>query len=60
VGIKLRLEGFRTVTRDQTLPEAVHSAEELVHAARLCLKRVEFNARMRLIGVRAGNLVRAG
>jgi hypothetical protein len=31
-----------------------------VHAARLCLKRVDFNARMRLIGVRAGNLVRPG
>ena len=60
VGIKLRFEGFRTVTRDQTLPEAVHSAEDLVHAARLCLKRVDFNARMRLIGVRAGNLVRPG
>ncbi|MFN8851057.1 MAG: DNA polymerase IV [Inhella sp.] len=58
VGIKLRFEGFRTVTRDQTLPEAVHSAEELVHAARLCLKRVDFNARLRLMGVRAGNLVR--
>ncbi|RVT88371.1 DNA polymerase IV [Inhella crocodyli] len=60
VGIKLRFEGFRTVTRDQTLPEGVQTAEELVHAARLCLKRVDFNARMRLIGVRAGNLVRPG
>jgi DNA polymerase-4 len=60
VGIKLRFEGFRTVTRDQTLPEAVRTADELLHAARLCLKRVDFNARMRLIGVRAGNLLRGG
>ncbi len=56
VGIKLRFEGFRTVTRDQTLPEPVHSPEALLHASRLCLKRVDFNARMRLLGVRASGL----
>jgi DNA polymerase IV len=58
VGIKLRFEGFRTVTRDQTLPEPVHSAEALLHASRLCLKRVDFNARMRLLGVRASGLTK--
>ena len=58
VGIKLRFEGFRTLTRDQTLEAPVHSAEALLHAARLCLKRVDFNARMRLLGVRAAGLER--
>ncbi len=58
VGIKLRFEGFRTLTRDQTLEAPVRSAEALLHAARLCLKRVDFNARMRLLGVRAAGLER--
>lgn len=58
IGIKLRFEGFRTVTRDQTLAEPVASAEALLQAARLCLKRVDFNARLRLLGVRAAGLSR--
>jgi DNA polymerase-4 len=58
IGIKLRFEGFRTVTRDQTLPEAVHSAEALLAAARQCLKRVDFSDRLRLMGVRAAGLSR--
>ncbi len=45
-----------TVRRDQTLPEPVRSAEALLNATRLCLKRVDFNARIRLIGVREGRL----
>jgi DNA polymerase IV len=56
IGIKLRFEGFRTVTRDQTLAAPVQSADELLHAARLCLKRVDFDARLRLMGVRAAGL----
>ncbi len=58
IGIKLRFEGFRTVTRDQTLTEPVQSAEALLQAARLCLKRVDFSSRMRLLGVRASSLSR--
>jgi DNA polymerase-4 len=59
VGIKLRFEGFVTVTRDQTLKAPVSSAADIRHAVGLCLKRVSFDKRLRLMGVRVGNLVHA-
>jgi DNA polymerase-4 len=59
VGIKLRFEGFVTVTRDQTLKVAVASAADIRRAVGLCLKRVSFDKRLRLMGVRVGNLVHA-
>jgi len=59
VGIKLRFEGFITVTRDQTLKLPITSAADIRHAASLCLKRVKFDKRLRLMGVRIGNLVHA-
>jgi DNA polymerase IV len=59
VGIKLRFEGFVTVTRDQTLKTPVTSAADIRHAVGLCLKRVKFDKRLRLMGVRVGNLVHA-
>jgi len=59
IGIKLRFEGFRTVTRDQTLQVAVTHARDIRHAAGLCLKRVDFDKRLRLLGVRIGSLVAA-
>jgi DNA polymerase IV len=58
VGIKLRFEDFKTVTRDQTLAQPVLEAAALRHAAGLCLKRVDLSRRLRLLGVRAGSLVR--
>ncbi|MFT7724786.1 MAG: DNA polymerase IV [Roseateles sp.] len=60
VGIKLRFEGFVTVTRDQTLERPIASAADIRRAAGLCLKRVSFDKRLRLMGVRIGNLVPAG
>ena len=57
VGIKLRYADFRSVTRDLTLGGAVADAASLRHAAGLCLKRVPLGERLRLLGVRAGNLV---
>jgi DNA polymerase-4 len=59
VGIKLRFEGFVTVTRDQTLKRAITSAADIRRAVGQCLKRVSFDKRLRLMGVRIGNLVRA-
>ncbi|MFG6440315.1 DNA polymerase Y family protein [Roseateles sp. LKC17W] len=59
VGIKLRFEGFVTVTRDQTLKIPVTSAADIRQAVGLCLKRVKFDKRLRLMGVRIGNLVHA-
>ncbi len=58
IGIKLRFDDFKTVTRDLTLPQAVADAAAIRHAAGLCLKRVDLKRRLRLLGVRAGSLVR--
>jgi DNA polymerase-4 len=58
IGIKLRFEDFKTVTRDLTLEQAVAEAGVIRHAAGLCLKRVDLSRRMRLLGVRAGGLVK--
>jgi DNA polymerase IV len=58
VGIKLRFEDFRTVTRDLTLERAVADAAAIRHAAGQCLKRVDLARRLRLMGVRVGTLVR--
>jgi DNA polymerase-4 len=59
IGIKLRYDNFRSVTRAVTLP--THTAEALVirrHAG-LCLRRAPLERRLRLLGVRVGGLVRA-
>lgn len=58
IGIKLRFEDFKTVTRDLTLPAATADYPAIRHAAGLCLKRVDLSRRIRLLGVRAGSLVR--
>jgi DNA polymerase IV len=58
IGIKLRFEDFKTVTRDHTLPQAVADAGTIRHAAGLCLKRVDLARRIRLLGVRAAGLVK--
>lgn len=58
IGIKLRFEDFKTVTRDLTLPEPVVDAAAVRQAAGLCLKRVDLTRRIRLLGVRAGSLVK--
>ena len=57
VGIKLRFEDFKTVTRDTTLDTPVRDAEALRAAARSCLKRVDLDRRLRLLGVKASALV---
>ena len=59
IGIKLRFDDFRSVTRDQTLAQATAETAAIRHAAGLCLKRVDLTRRLRLLGVRAANLVRA-
>ena len=59
IGIKLRFDDFKTVTRDHTLPEATAEFSDIRAAAGLCLKRVDLSRRLRLLGVRVGSLVRA-
>ena len=41
-----------------TLPAHTLDAREIRRAAGLCLKRVDLSRRLRLLGVRAGNLAR--
>jgi DNA polymerase-4 len=59
IGIKLRFEGFRTVTRDLTLEQPIQDAAAIRHAAGQCLKRVDLSQRLRLLGVRVGKLSHA-
>jgi len=58
VGIKLRYEDFRTVTRDITIAIATDDAAEIRRAAGECLKRVMLDKRIRLLGVRVGTLLK--
>jgi DNA polymerase-4 len=60
IGLKLRFDNFKTVTRDQTLPRAVDDAHAIRRAAGECLKRVPLERRLRLLGVRAAMLQRPG
>ncbi|HMM53768.1 MAG TPA: DNA polymerase IV [Candidatus Desulfobacillus sp.] len=59
VGIKLRYEDFRTVTRDNTLAAAVFEAAAIRRAAGECLRRVPLDRKLRLLGVRVGALQQA-
>jgi DNA polymerase-4 len=56
IGIKLRFDDFRIVTRDLTLPAHTMDARTIRRAAGECLKRVDLTRRLRLLGVRAGAL----
>lgn len=56
VGVKLRFDDFRTVTRDATLPQAVFDAAAIRRAAGLCLKRITMDHPIRLLGVRISAL----
>jgi DNA polymerase-4 len=60
VGIKLRFDDFRTVTRDHSVPAAEATSDPAVirHLAGQCLKRVDLTRRLRLLGVRVGGLSR--
>lgn len=60
IGIKLRFDDFKTLTRDVTLGEPTAEPSAILKAARACLRRVTFDRRLRLLGVRVGSLVRPG
>jgi DNA polymerase-4 len=59
IGIKLRFDDFRIVTRDQTLGQHTADAQAIRAAAGQCLKRVPLQQHIRLLGVRAGSLAKA-
>ena len=56
IGLKLRYDNFKTVTRDKTIERATDDPIEIRRAAGECLKRVPLDRRIRLLGVRAGAL----
>jgi DNA polymerase IV len=56
IGVKLRFDDFRTVTRDHTIATPTNDAATIRRAAGLCLKRVDFTRRIRLLGVRVSGL----
>lgn len=58
IGIKVKFADFQTITRNQTI--AVPTADPLIirSAARACLRRVHFDQKFRLLGIRLGALVR--
>jgi DNA polymerase-4 len=59
IGIKLRYDDFKSVTRDHTLPDYTSDAQTIRKIAGLCLKRVPLTQRLRLLGVRVGSLMKA-
>lgn len=56
IGIKLRYEDFKTVTRDLSLPVATDDPSAIRRAAGECLRRVPLEQRIRLLGVRVSAL----
>ncbi|MDO9402642.1 MAG: DNA polymerase IV, partial [Polaromonas sp.] len=60
IGIKLRYDDFRIATRDQTMESYTSDATVIRRMAGQCLKRVALQQKLRLLGVRASALVKAG
>ena len=56
IGLKLRFDNFKTVTRDQTMAQPTQDAQTIRRVAGECLKRVPLDRRIRLLGVRASAL----
>ncbi|QNP50598.1 DNA polymerase IV [Diaphorobacter aerolatus] len=57
IGIKLRYDDFKIATRDQTIDLYTQDAATIRRIAGQCLKRVPLQKRLRLLGVRVGNLL---
>ena len=59
IGLKLRYDNFKTLTRDCTLDAPTRDPAAIRRAAGECLKRVPLERRIRLLGVRVGSLSRS-
>lgn len=57
IGIKLRYDDFKSVTRDQTLTHYTADAKTIRHCAGQCLKRAPLQKKLRLLGVRVASLL---
>jgi DNA polymerase IV len=60
IGLKLRYDNFKTVTRARTIAVPTQDAQTIRRAAGECLKRVPLDRRLRLLGVRVGALCPVG
>jgi DNA polymerase IV len=58
IGVKLRYDDFRIVTRELTLETHIQDAVTIRQTAGRCLKKTTLERRLRLLGVRAGTLCR--
>ncbi|MGC4059689.1 MAG: DNA polymerase IV [Aquabacterium sp.] len=58
VGVKLRYDDFRIVTRSLTMPSATRDASVIRQFAGRCLKTVPLDKRLRLLGVKMESLVK--
>ena len=58
IGIKLRYDDFKIATRDQTVETYTADGATIRKIAGQCLKRVPLQQRLRLLGVRAGTLLK--
>ena len=56
IGIKLRYDDFKSVTRDLTVDDYTDNAQTIRQVAGQCLKRAPLTQRLRLLGVRVGSL----
>jgi DNA polymerase-4 len=56
IGVKVKFDNFKTLTRDLTVQEPLQDAKAIRRAASLALKRVNFDHKLRLLGVRASAL----
>jgi DNA polymerase-4 len=60
IGLKLRFDNFKTITRDHTIAAPTGDAATIRRAAGECLRRVPLDRRIRLLGVRVGTLSKPG
>ena len=60
IGIKLRYDDFTIATRDRTIDHSTSDPGIIRKVAGQCLKRVQLDRRLRLLGVRVGKLEKAG
>jgi DNA polymerase-4 len=56
VTLKIRFDDFQTFTRTMTIFKHSDSEEEIRKAAFACLKRIELNKKVRLVGIRVSNM----
>ena len=59
IGLKLRFDNFKTITRDHTIESSTQDPRTIRRVAGECLKRVQLTRRIRLLGVRIAALSQA-